>query len=49
MAISLDSNGNLYAANLKNVTVYAPGATSVLTTISNGINTPFGFALGQSR
>jgi DNA-binding beta-propeller fold protein YncE len=39
-SIAVDENGTLYVANRTSVTVYASGETTVMRTITNGINQP---------
>jgi DNA-binding beta-propeller fold protein YncE len=47
--LAFDGSGNFYVANYFNntVTVYAPGKTSPLRTISNGIDGPDALAIGR--
>jgi sugar lactone lactonase YvrE len=49
-ALALDANGNLYAANTyeSTVTVYAPGGSDVLRTITKGIASPSALAFDRA-
>jgi hypothetical protein len=50
--LAFDSSGDLYVANFatvaSNVTVYAPGSTKVLRTISQGVSDPSALTIGPS-
>ncbi len=47
-AIALDPSNNLYVANDGDVTVYAPGGTSVIREISAGLKAPHALAFDKS-
>ena len=45
-ALAFDAVGDLFVADTANVTVYAPGTTSVLRTISKGVSAPVALGFG---